>query len=262
MALGYVETESKLRIRIRAHKEFANLDLEGWIARWLGPAEGKRLLELGCGDGNFFSTYAQALGPAGQIIGFDVSPELLNLARRRGMEVPTPVLVMKWNFDHHPFPLLDQEVDFVVAPYSAYYTTNVNSWIEEAFRLLKGSGRILLLGPTVDNAKELYDLNELVSGVRSIEEIDKAGSRLEREFLPALKAHAGCEVRSSLLDRRIEFPSPEEFAGYYFATWLFEKTQQQVGKKIELEAVIAGARKVGLSLNKQITCIEVLKKAF
>jgi len=54
----YVETEDKLKVRIHAHTVYANLQLQDWLSEWLSNADGYRLLEMGCGDGNFLLTYA------------------------------------------------------------------------------------------------------------------------------------------------------------------------------------------------------------
>ena len=54
----YVETEDKLKVRIHAHTVYANFQLEDWLSEWLSNADGYRLLEMGCGDGNFLLTYA------------------------------------------------------------------------------------------------------------------------------------------------------------------------------------------------------------
>jgi hypothetical protein len=81
---------------------------------------------------------------------------------------------------------------------------------------------------------------------------------LEEEFFPALENRLGARVTKSVLNRQIIFPSPEAFARYYFATWLFEKTQEKLGKLIDPGAVLEAARESSLTLNKQIVCIEAV----
>ena len=257
--LDYLETEEKLKVRIHAHTAYADLKLEDWLLRWLGDCQGQRLLEIGCGDGNFFSTYEKALGPRGEIIGFDINEELLNRANAVSQELDIQTKIFHWDYDHHPFPLSDGRVDILIAPFSAYYTTDVKQWLDESLRVLTQGGRLLLLGPTKDNAKELYQLNEMVTGVRSVQETDETTVKLEREFLPDLEERLGDRVTKRILDRQIIFPSSEELARYYLATWLFEKTRDSLEKPVDYHDAVQASEKTNLRLNKQIICIEATK---
>lgn len=254
--IGYRETEDKLHIRIKAHTQFASFKLDDWLFDWLGHACGQRLLEIGCGDGNFFSIYARALGEGGMIIGLDLCKDLLRKARQHSRALPTPAVFLPWNFDDHPWPLLDEEVDILIAPYSAYYSKDVPAWVEDALRVTRSGGRLLILGPTRNNAEELYWLNEYVYGIRTVAEIDETTIKLEASFLPELRERLGGNVRWTILDRQIIFPSAIEFARYYQATMLFDRTCQQLGRTITFEEVLAAAQKTNLRLNKQIICIE------
>ncbi|SES65671.1 class I SAM-dependent methyltransferase [Oceanicella actignis] len=58
--------------------------------RALGPLEGRRVLDLGCGAGATAFALARAAGPRGEVVGVDVSPPLLERARRRLAERPMP----------------------------------------------------------------------------------------------------------------------------------------------------------------------------
>lgn len=254
--LGYLETQENLKVRIHAHTEYANFKLEDWLLGWLGRAEDCRLIEVGCGDGNFFPTYAQALGANGVIIGFDINQNLLQKAREIGKRVKTPTVVFPWDFDNHPYPLLDEEADFLIAPFSAYYTKDAHAWIQDSLRVTKSGGRMLLLGPAKDNARELYELNEMVTGIKSVVETDYTTARLEEVFLPELQQELGDRVKARILDRQIIFPCPEEFAKYYFATWLYDKTQERIGKTIEFEAVVKAAGRTSMKLSKRVICVE------
>jgi len=254
--LHYTESEERLKIRIRAHTEYADFILEDWLSDWLGEAGGKKLLEIGCGNGNFFPVYAKALGKSGLIIGFDINRELLKEARTIGERLDTPAFVFPWDFDVHPFPLLDGEVDILIAPFSAYYTNDAKSWVGDSVRVVKKKGRLLLLGPTEDNARELYELNEMVTGIKSVPETDQTSRKLEEALLPELRERLGDAVKATVMDRHIVFPSAEEFARYYFATWLYEKTRERIANPIEYEAVLRAAEKTSLRLTKKITCIE------
>jgi ubiquinone/menaquinone biosynthesis C-methylase UbiE len=253
---NYTETADKLKIRIRAHTAYANFTLDDWLLDWLGEANGRRVLEVGCGNGNFFGTYAQALGKNGTIIGLDISLDLLKRARALAESLSTPTFLLHWDFDVHPYPLLDEDVDLLIAPFSAYYSNDVSGWIEDNLRLLKKKARLLLLGPTKDNAQELYELNKAVTGIGSLPETDQTSRKLEELFLPSLQERLGDKVQTTILDRQITFPSPEEFTRYYFATWLYEQTRKRIDTAIEFQSVLEAAKKTSLRLNKRIVCVE------
>jgi ubiquinone/menaquinone biosynthesis C-methylase UbiE len=255
----YLETSEKLSVRIQAHTQFTNLQLEDWFAAELRGAAGKHLLEIGCGDGNFFPTYSNVLGPQGEIVGLDVNADLIERARKTGQALGTPTTVQTWDFDHHPFPVEPASMDFVLAPFSAYYTKDATAWIDDALRVLAPGGRLILLGPTKENAEELYQLNELVTGIASVAETDTVSGRLEAEFLPILQGHPELQVESLIIERDIEFPTSDAFARYYFATWLNEKTQQRTGRAPGFEEVVHAVDRIGRRLNKKVACIKASK---
>ncbi len=47
------------------------------------PRSGQRVCDVGCGGGALSITLASAVGPHGEVVGFDISAPLLELARRR-----------------------------------------------------------------------------------------------------------------------------------------------------------------------------------
>jgi len=47
----------------------------------LAPRPGERILDVGCGAGQTVVQLAEAVGPAGEVVGLDISPLLLDLAR-------------------------------------------------------------------------------------------------------------------------------------------------------------------------------------
>ncbi|MBN2561409.1 MAG: methyltransferase domain-containing protein [Phycisphaerae bacterium] len=256
---AYLETEERLRIRIHAHTAYADVRMQDWLLRWLGECDAARLLEMGCGTGNYFPTYAQALGREGLIIGLDRQRALLHKAREAARTLGTPSVLLAWDFDDHPYPLLDEDVDMLVAPFSAYYADDVHAWVDDGLRVLRPGGRVLLLGPTSENASELHDLNEAVTGIRTVPETDQASRRLEAAFLPELRRRLGSRVHWEIFEPRIVFPSAEEFARYYCATWLYEKTAERLGEPVAFETVVNAAKETSLRLTKQVICIQAAK---
>jgi len=46
-------------------------------------SEGSRVLDVGCGTGRAFDALYAGVGPTGQVVGLDVTPEMLHVAARR-----------------------------------------------------------------------------------------------------------------------------------------------------------------------------------
>src|SRR5215217_5201099 len=56
--------------------------------RILEPRPGERIVDVGCGTGLFVADLAQIAGPDGRVLGVDISPDVLALARRRCADWP------------------------------------------------------------------------------------------------------------------------------------------------------------------------------
>src|SRR5262245_57312285 len=58
-----------------------------WLVRELAPQPGETVLELAAGPGDTGFAAAARLGDAGRLISSDFSPEMTEVARRRGAEL-------------------------------------------------------------------------------------------------------------------------------------------------------------------------------
>jgi SAM-dependent methyltransferase len=54
--------------------------------RELAPPAGARALDVGCGTGRALTMLRAAVGPRGEVVGLDVTPEMLEEARRAGRD--------------------------------------------------------------------------------------------------------------------------------------------------------------------------------
>ena len=67
---SYTEKKTALANRITSHKKFSNFDLHFWIKKNIKIKNGDRILDIGCGDGNFIKLFHQ-MNHGGEIIGVD-----------------------------------------------------------------------------------------------------------------------------------------------------------------------------------------------
>ncbi len=72
----------------------------------LAPRPGERVLDVGCGCGQTLLQLARAVGPAGRVLGVDVSEEMLGRARARVADAApgAEVAIVCGDAAAHPFP--------------------------------------------------------------------------------------------------------------------------------------------------------------
>ncbi len=232
-ALGYNERQNNLAIRIHAHKQFSNFNLESWIENNLDLKPGAMLLDLGCGNGNLFPIFSKKLGERGVIVGIDKSTELLSEAKNKNS---MNRILLEWDMNGR-MPFFDENFDYVISSFAIYYVNNVVEIVKEIKRVLCTYGKVFLIGPTDNNAKELYEFNEKVFGFGRDDKIDKRTNRLEKEFYPVLSAHFA-NVTIEKIPGKLIFPGRSEFLQYYTATLLFEESVKKCGFKLHVEALI------------------------
>lgn len=223
--LSYQEKRDKLADRIRAHKLFANFDVADWIDGFLGRRPRRHVLDLGCGDGNHFPLYLKHVGPQGTVTGLDREPQLLEQARRAH---PDPRLSLVAGSMDEPLPFPDARFDLCFSNFAIYNARSPRFTLGELRRVLQPGGEVVLIGPTRNNARELYEYNARLTGT-AIDEITLVRTdRLRGEILPVAREVFG-DVREDVLSSRLTFPDREEFLRYFTATMLYEQVAEKMG---------------------------------
>ena len=149
-----------------------------------GLNEGEAVLDLGSGAGIDCFLAARRVGPSGRVIGVDMTPDMLDLARKNAQE---------GGFDNVEFrkglieemPVADGEVDVVISNCVINLSPDKPAVFAEAFRVLKPGGRIMvsdivLEGELPENVKSsVYEYVSCVAGASQkddyIKYIEEAG---------------------------------------------------------------------------------------
>lgn len=251
MDLSYIEKNEKLRTRIRAHKLYANLDIEDWIVEFIRRKPRHSIFDLGCGNGNHLEMYLQHVQPGGSVAGLDREPALIEEARLR--YEPASNLILKVGNMDEPLPFATARFDLCLSNFAIYNARDPRATLLELKRVLQPSGEVVLIGPTINNAKEIYDFNERLTGQR-IDPITLVRTdRLRREILPIAREVFG-SVTEEVINSYLTFADKEEFLKYYRATMLFEEAAE--GKGYSHEAMVAACPDAGdIVLSKEMLAL-------
>ncbi|WP_163336359.1 arsenosugar biosynthesis radical SAM (seleno)protein ArsS [Desulfopila sp. IMCC35008] len=110
--------------------------------------EGCTVLDLGCGTGRDLYVLAQLVGETGRVIGVDMTPEQLNIARkhqqwhalRHGYEQPNTEIVE--GYIENLSGIADNSVDIVVSNCVINLSPDKPSVLREVYRVLKPGGEM------------------------------------------------------------------------------------------------------------------------
>jgi ubiquinone/menaquinone biosynthesis C-methylase UbiE len=98
----------------------------------------ERILDLGCGTGTLIQRLLH-LAPEIEIFGLDPSAEMLNIARQK---LPKSVELRLGSADSIPFP--NESFDLIISTNAFHYFRNPSQAIQEAKRVLKPNGHLVI----------------------------------------------------------------------------------------------------------------------
>jgi ubiquinone/menaquinone biosynthesis C-methylase UbiE len=129
--------------RRRAHIEETVSPVREWMLREIAPREGDTVLELAAGAGDTGFEAADAVGTGGRLISTDVSPEMVEVARRRGAELGVSNVDFRV-MDAERSELEDESVDSVLCRFGLMLMAEPATALAETYRALKPGGRLAL----------------------------------------------------------------------------------------------------------------------
>ena len=111
----------------------------GWIAERLGPLEGLRILDVGCGDGVLATRLARS---GARVSGLDASADMIAAARRRAKAAGVEIDLVEGDAGGLPYPA--GRFDCVVSVATLCFVDDPRPTIREMVRVLKPGGRLIL----------------------------------------------------------------------------------------------------------------------
>jgi len=257
---SYKEVKGALNSRINAHAQYSNFNLHEWIKTNFLIKGDDKILDVGCGNGNYTRLFWDLVKPNGRIIGLDKNENLIQEAIDKYADLPGDQV--QFHIHNYDDRFLDDSAsfDWIFAIYSLYYTEDSLNLVEILKNKLRVGGRLVVIGPAPENAKDLADFSFELTGIKPNKEYIERIERIEKEFLPLFKNIFGeTKVYYQAVDSVMQFPTAESYAEYYFSTLLWrESTEGQSQEKVE-ELMATAIRRLSESLpakiNKQMSCL-------
>ena len=109
-----------------------------------GLRAGDLALDVGCGTGRALPALAAAVGPAGRVIGLDLTPDMLTAARAAGRGGCGPLILA----DARRLPIAEAAVDLVFAAGLVQHLPDPGAGLSELARVTRPGGRLLLFHPS------------------------------------------------------------------------------------------------------------------
>jgi SAM-dependent methyltransferase len=102
---------------------------------------GETVVDLGCGAGFDAFLSAKKVGTAGKVIGIDMTPEMINIAKKNTEKTESDNVDFRLGeIEHLPVP--DNTADVVMSNCVINLSPDKNAVYKEMFRVLKPGGRI------------------------------------------------------------------------------------------------------------------------
>jgi len=186
----------------------------------VAPQPGERVLDVACGPGVVARVAAERVGATGQVIGLDLNPGMLAVARALPPPVGAPVMWQEGRADALPFP--EASFDLVFCQLGLQYFPDRPAALQEMSRVLRLDGRIaLMVWRPIEYSPGFALLAEALAQHVSAEAATMMRAPFalgEAEALRSLLMEAAfrdVEVRPAT--EMVRFPSPADFVRWQVA---------------------------------------------
>jgi SAM-dependent methyltransferase len=143
--------------------------------------EGEVVLDLGSGAGFDCFLAARKVGSAGRVIGVDMTPEMIEKARRNAKEGGFKNVEFRLG-EIENLPVADGIADIIISNCVINLAPDKERVFSEAFRALKPGGRIMVSDLVLDKELPEYIKNSVAAYVGCL-----SGAVLKKDYLEAIR---------------------------------------------------------------------------
>jgi arsenite methyltransferase len=143
---------------------------------------GEVVLDLGSGGGIDCFLAAKQVGPEGRVMGLDMTPDMIKLARRNAKKVGVKNVDFRYG-EMEDIPLPDESVDAIISNCVINLSPDKDAVFREAYRVLRPGGRMSVSDMVVDGDLPLAIRDSLNAWAACI-----AGALDESVYLDKIRA--------------------------------------------------------------------------
>lgn len=174
---------------------------------------GEAALDVGCGPGYLTLEMALSVGATGHVDGIDLSPAMLEIARRRCADLPW---VRLHEADAHRIPLADASMDATASVQVYLFARNLAPVLAELYRVLRPGGRAVIVDTDWDSVVWHSSDHARMERFLAVWKQRYTNARVARLFPGALR-RAGFRIESATAIPIVELACDE---GSYSASTL------------------------------------------
>jgi SAM-dependent methyltransferase len=141
-------TERGLAARKAAYRFAEGPDARQVAFEAVAEASPARVLEAGCGEGEFAERLVREL--EGEVVAIDQSKRMVELTRARGVDGRLG--------DVQALPFADGEFDCAVAAWMLYHVPDLDRALSELARVVRADGRLVAVTNAPEHLRELWEL--------------------------------------------------------------------------------------------------------
>ncbi|MFC1086238.1 bifunctional demethylmenaquinone methyltransferase/2-methoxy-6-polyprenyl-1,4-benzoquinol methylase UbiE [Pasteurella multocida] len=166
-----------------------------------GVRKGHKVLDLAGGTGDFTAKFSRLVGPSGEVILADINDSMLRVGREklRNLGVVGNVNYVQANAEALPFP--DNTFDCVIISFGLRNVTDKDKALRSMFRVLKPSGRLLVLEfskPILDPLSKIYNFYSF-NILPKIGEVVVNDSESYRYLAESIRMHPAQDVLKQMM---------------------------------------------------------------
>ena len=121
--------------------------IAGWVPQVMAltnPQSGQHVLDVACGTGLLALTVAKSVGPNGRVVGLDLSPDMLAVARAQALDPSGPVMIDWREGDVNALPFESDTFHIVFCTFGLMFFPDQVAALQEIRRVLTPDGYLAL----------------------------------------------------------------------------------------------------------------------